>query len=205
MQFARDPEELRKMMEAQQDRHMMEASAFIHGVERLFNELGKDDLLIVRELIKSCSNEYNSAYFDGQVSSYVKVRFGICASCGVNHDEEQMPDLFQGTPLTDELIETIKQVGMKGSIILPNDDEFTVERPVYSEDNPLHLDEVKLTMMKEYHLEDAWDADTKVFLGFACTGVSGSGPCGMIYQSIEDRMLREKDQCSGCSTKSRWG
>lgn len=29
--------------------------------------------------------------------------------------------------------------------------------------------------------------------------------CGLIYSSLEDRMLRKPDECSGCEQKAKWG
>jgi hypothetical protein len=77
---------------------------------------------------------------------------------------------------------------------------------IYSDDNPLGLTDDDRANMAKYNIDDAWDEETKVFLGFACLGVGGfNGRCGMTYPSIEDRMLKEPDECSGCRARSRWG
>lgn len=60
--------------------------------------------------------------------------------------------------------------------------------------------------MKKYHLDDLRDEDTGELLGFICTGIDGvRSPCGVRYVSIEDRMLRDPEHCSGCFIKAAHG
>lgn len=49
-------------------------------------------------------------------------------------------------------------------------------------------------LLKTYRLEPSLSTDLLI-----CTG------CGMSYQSLEDRMLKPPDNCSGCHEKARWG
>lgn len=56
-----------------------------------------------------------------------------------------------------------------------------------------------LTNMEKYNLDDLREEDTNRLLGFVCKG------CGLKYSSIEDRMVKEPDECHGCQEKARWG
>lgn len=72
------------------------------------------------------------------------------------------------------------------------------------DENVVRVDNIEFTEsdlenMSKYHIDDLWDEDTNEFLGFICTGIQGMKQgCGMRYPSIEDRMLREPESCSGC-------
>jgi hypothetical protein len=56
-------------------------------------------------------------------------------------------------------------------------------------------------LIKEYNLDDAYEVNTDPpkFLGFICRG------CGIVYVSLEDRMLRRPDECHGCFLKAKFG
>lgn len=61
-------------------------------------------------------------------------------------------------------------------------------------------------LMRKYHLDDQRDADTHELLGYICTGIEGmKGPCGARYPSIEDRMLKPPEHCSGCFIRMAQG
>lgn len=53
--------------------------------------------------------------------------------------------------------------------------------------------------MRIYRLDEKYDLDTHAYLGLFCTG------CGMVYPSIEDRMLKPPDVCSGCFRRAGHG
>lgn len=82
---------------------------------------------------------------------------------------------------------------------------------VSNEDQPLEkfrditLEEREL--MKTYHLDDARVEGTNELVGFACTGIEGGpkGGCGIIYVSIEDRMLKGPEDCHGCFVRAGQG
>jgi len=64
---------------------------------------------------------------------------------------------------------------------------------------PYVLSEEELKQMKEYNLDDVRDIDTHELYGFICLN------CGQRYPTIEDRMKRRPDECSGCFQKAKWG
>jgi hypothetical protein len=60
--------------------------------------------------------------------------------------------------------------------------------------------------MKEYHLDDVYDEETQQLLHFACTGIKGwNKPCGVTYPTIEDRMQKGHEECSGCFVRMMHG
>lgn len=172
-----------------------------------------------------------AAYFHGVGKIYLETRFNICSACGVDHDkavqemgdkevEGQMP-----LPLPHEyppgtvrgvVPDSNYPVGIQKQA--ESDRNFYPDLPEHvqqfmedaelvgmdfgpflkvGETGRLNLPQVK--MMEAYHLDDLREHQTNKLLGFVCLG------CEHRYQTIEDRMLKQPDDCHGCHNKSAWG
>ena len=176
-------------MEEQIKQQQMAADSYGHDSSRLFNELNKDQLLTMRNILHNLVFDEGArlaAYYEGVVVTTLNLKHNICPSCGTDHDAEafamtqvEIPQQREGERLPEDKLQQM----------LPTFD----------------MTDEQVEQMIEYHLDDVRDEDTHQILGFICTGVNGQGSCGMRYPSIEDRMLRAPDKCSGCEQKSAWG
>lgn len=71
------------------------------------------------------------------------------------------------------------------------------DQPMFDAFDDLTDEQKKL--MELYHLDDLREEGTGKLLRFKCTGISGMREgCGLTYETIEDRMLRGPETCSGC-------
>ncbi len=62
------------------------------------------------------------------------------------------------------------------------------------------LNELEQTICEVWNLDDLRDnEENNTLLGFVCKN------CGQRYPSLQDRILKAPDDCSGCHSKSRWG
>lgn len=192
--FGREPtpEELQEAQEAQRKAEI-EAQEFRHSTQRLIQELDEDRLSTLRQMMhEGAGNPGLMVLWEGMIAMQLLNRFNICVTCNVNHElefdmsEPMEPDANEASSSSRGAADSEKA---DSSLTFPH--EFS---------------ESELDDMEKYHLDDAWDADTKAFLGFQCTGIAGmSGPCGVIYVSIEDRKLREAEHCSGCFVRMAQG
>ena len=186
-------------MEEHAQRMEMAADSYRHEVTRLFSELSQDQLMILRNMMHQLvfsDDGKLAAYYEGQVATVLNLKFNVCPSCGVDHDKEaasfEAPEADMKSTVTDVVNETINEYREKAQ------DKLQEMLPTFD------LSEEDLANMEKYHLDDLRDADNHQILGFRCTGVNGVA-CGMVYPSIEDRMLRDPDTCSGCQQKAAWG
>lgn len=173
--FGDMPEELKEMIERQH----MEAQADQADLDRVIETMQIDDLLVVRRMLRivATNGAHAAAFFDGQIYARLRAN-GLCVNCGQpDHDHEALAQELADAapPPVDE--------PAPGQLLIPGT-EFTEEQH---------------RQMAEYGLDDLRDEDTHQLLGFICLN------CGMRYPSIEDRMLRNPDDCSGCHIKSAHG
>jgi hypothetical protein len=184
------PEE-EEEMRARHERRTMENEAFQHGFQTMFDEMPLDHLRTLRTMLSTtCGDQHTSTYFEGMVVATMKYRFGVCMTHGTNHDEELpiTPPTQEEAEVTERMVE---KVGEAADEVLP----------IFGE-----LSDGEKEQMKRYHLDDLRDEDTHELLGFICTGINGSrGSCGHVYVSIEDRMLRDTEECSACFVKQATG
>lgn len=165
------------------------AADFHHRVTELFESLDAEEGITLKQILYNTLNDSGAfaGMMIGQLGKVLERNHNICAGCGVNHEEELQQMNIPKEPLVVEPEETQE-------VIVENPNEFT--------------DEQRANMAK-YHLDDAWreDPDRARLIGFICTGIDGGprGGCGMIYPSIEDRMLRNPEECTGCFTKAAHG
>jgi hypothetical protein len=205
------PEEFR----AHQERLHMESVDVMHGIYRTLGEMPEEHLRSVIQLLHICANGGEGVvnYYWGVAAGIVRERFDVCPPCGVNHSTE----LFQGGQAADSAAAEPPPTNFSSTPVVSESGQESPphQRPEASsstiliwkagEPNPLNLTDEDRANMEVYHLEDTWDTETRRFKGFACTGLTPVGPCGVVYVSIEDRMLKAPDDCHGCAARGRWG
>lgn len=194
--FFVNPDDLPPEVKAQMDQAEMAADSYRHDATRFLTELSEDQLVTFRNMMHNLVFEESgklAAYYEGMAGAFANLRFNICPSCGVNHDKEAAG--FHSEDQSNLARETIGEYQDAASKQTDNAQSMLPSFDLSEED---------LQHMKKYHLDDVRDADNHQIIAFRCTGVNNI-PCGMTYPSIEDRMLREPDECSGCQTKAMWG
>lgn len=187
-------EEQQEMKEAY-ERHRMSIEEFQHAFQRLFDELKEDQLKTLQtafQILMDPNNHATAGQWEGMVAWQRKVRYNICVTCGVNHDEELSPPPHapDEDPKATELQQVIDPVLHDPDAI----DLFADLTPDQRE------------LANKYHIDDLRDSTTGELIGFYCTGINGmKEPCGMKYPSIKDRMLRGPEHCSGCFQRMAQG
>lgn len=186
------PEELQNALRQQAAQAEMASDDFGHSIIRFMDEADDEALTTVRSMMHMLVHSTDSplaSYWEGMLTWARKERYGICPAHGVDHSKE----------LAD----------MSGQEVPPAGDEMDMRSgtPVNEQITPASFSPAQRGTMEQYHVDDAYDADTRAFIGFRCTGIVG-GPvdgCGMIYTSLEDRMVHEPEHCSGCFAKAAHG
>lgn len=198
-------DDLQKMKEAF-ERHRMGIEEFHHSFQRLFDELDEDQLKTLLSIIASIVESSGSpmaAQFQGMISWALKTRFNLCVTCGKDHSKEllETPDV----PASGESERVESQGGAAAPDGQIGHDGQTGQEEQEEQESDL-IPPFPRNLLDQYHLDDAYDEDTKAFLGFVCTGINGmKGPCGMLYPSLDDRMLNEPEHCSGCFQRMAQG
>jgi len=176
------PEEMREQLRKQHEEHQMQTENYYHSVQHLFDELNKEQLMTLRWILHNLQAEETgrlAAYYEGQIANTLQYKHDVCPGCGKNHEEEMLA----------------------AATVPPA--ERPAEEPVnadVSHAGPSAISDETRELMRQYSIDDAWDQETGKFLGFICTK-----GCGMMYPSLEDRMLRPADHCAGCIQKAKWG
>src|SRR3982751_2786680 len=81
-------EELQQMKEAQQ-RAEMSQQEFLHGFQRLFDELDEGQLKTLRQMLLIAPDFIESVHqWAGMIAMVLKMKHNICITCNRNHDEE---------------------------------------------------------------------------------------------------------------------
>lgn len=190
------PEEV-EAQRVEQERLKLEGDEFKHSFQRLFEELDETQLSTLRTMFGVMMSQENreliAAQWFGMAAQALKFRYNICVTCQKNHDLEMSPrDERRDYDIIPDMVE-----------------ELTTNVPEETDDTlPLwkKFSDLDRAMMQTYHLDDVYDQDSGVFLHFVCTGIEGmSGPCGVTYPSIQDRMLKSPEDCSGCHVRMMHG
>lgn len=184
------PPEMQEEITKQVDRQHMYHDSIRHDIERLFDELTRDQLVTFRLIFNSLSDEQSgrlAAYYEGITSQTLKLRFNVCGGCGKDHTQE----LLEATETTETKDGTVIQPSL-----FENPDEMITNE--YKNGTTLFT-ENQLQLMEKYNIDDLRDEKTHELLGFLCKN------CGMRYATIEDRLVREVDGCIGCEQKAKWG
>lgn len=160
----------------------MEAFEFQHAWQRLIEELSLDQLRALKMMFHLAgSSDHQLAWqWEAMVAWEAKKRFGICMTCGVNHDEE----------LRNET------ASIPAKMPSEQDDPFSI----------FTISDSDRELMEKYHLDDVYDEKSGAFLYFKCTGIQGMrGECGVTYPSLEDRLMKAPEECSGCHQRMMHG
>lgn len=194
--FQPPSEEEQQQLKEAFERHRMSMEEFNHSFQRLFEELGEDQLKTLRtafNIILSNDQSIIAGQWDAMASWELRKRFNICVTCGVNHDEELISSHGEQPDPEPQWIKDIQPMADPRIV----QDGLPMFQPLSDEERSL---------ADKYHLDDLRNEDTGELMGFVCTGINGmKGPCGVIYPSIEDRMLREPEHCSGCFSRMAQG
>lgn len=214
--------EQREQMRVAHERSEMLREEFRHSFQRLFEELDVDNLRTVTLMLKILSENAGTDSstvvheWAGIAQMALKMRFNVCMTCGVNHEEEFANKLDEeGDPEEEgnyepsdekwfDSMDTVPVEPLQGPSKLSRLHERDIE------DVPLpnfyELTETDQELMELYHLDDLRIEGTNELIGFICTGINGMNQgCGMKYPSIEDRMKHEPEHCSGCFTRMGHG
>lgn len=192
--FFQIPPEVLAQIAAHEDHKHMHHQDRIHQVKQFLDSLNEEQLealdLVLLHVIHS---EGDVAHFmRGQIIQIAQTKFDRC-QCGEKHSD---PDAFKkpvepntatehkGRPIEDV---PVPEDLYKDWITTPSNEVVGVGSQRWKE------------LLREYNLIEtpAGEGDVRTF---TCA-------CGMIYQSLQDRMLRPKgiEGCSGCQQKSAWG
>jgi hypothetical protein len=186
------PEGMREELQRQVDKQIMTEQAFYHDVGRLWLELKPDQLVTIKTLLVRLGRLDDPtpalAYYGGVIATTLQLKHNVCESCGVDHDAALMqePTPTPADPRTESPVD--KLIRTHGEPFEPvNQAEFDAKHAEYN---------VRL------YTQD--DLDNGLVVGpneqpVICIG------CSLLYQSLEDRMLRPPDGCQGCHLKSAHG
>ena len=177
---------------AQIDHQDMALESYKHDVQRMFEELDKDNLVTLRRMLNHLAADEThrlAAYYEGIVVATISYKHKVCGGCGQDHNAD-IADIA-------DIAEKLKD--KRTTVIEVKDDPPNLFN-VPSEENGLsELTIEQFKLMTEYNLDDLRDIETLKLLGFVCKN------CSLRYESIEDRMLRPVDGCHGCHVKSAHG
>ena len=213
-------EETRKKMEEERQRIDMQHEATRHDLMEVFLNLPPEQLMALRGVFDHTTDgERNlGSFLSGIISATMHFRFGYCMFCGVDHEAEMMKKLAESvavekpgtstppskTEQTEpdlELNAAIARVmSLQYDFEHPTDDELIAIGSLHG--MPPDRTNARVTaLMDEYELDDAYDAESKSFLGFVCKN------CGALYSSLQDRLLKPagRENCPGCIHKTKWG
>lgn len=175
-----------------------------HEIKRMLSELKEDQLRSLVSLFELFSHEEHgplaAAYFHGQASVLLEVKFNVCVACGespcvADHGLENLLPNSKGTEESDPSQVIPPMASREALNPLPDLDPLRVGESGM-------LTDTQLGLMNEYHLDDIRDNVTNKLLGFICLGCKSSR-----YPSIEDRMMKPpgEENCPGCVHKQKWG
>lgn len=222
--FDEDDPRVRAMHEAHH-RAIAENEDFSNRVWTLLTEMSPEDLFTVNQLVRSYMNYENPLaainYTVGQVDTILKVKHNLCGGCGKNHEAEFLADAARVAELKNKppvLIDAdalrVEYIGRQESApyftdvvltdtttTLPADLQKKIDEQnkaihdaeVNAEDDRIRESMQRQRNLSTYRVAEMDDGRVK------CTD------CGVIYPSLEDRMVKPADHCHGCFTKARHG
>lgn len=204
------------------EHHQQHIDVHLHELRRLFTELDQEHLFTLTDFLGNLSTSGDqaagtAAHFYGIGKVYLESRFNVCSACGVDHDQaaKNLKDSAADDGQMELPLPAMDPVGIK---MEKREEEPYPDLPGHvrqfmddaeltgmdfgpflqiGETGRLNLPQVK--MMEAYHLDDLREEGTNKLLGFRCV------KCQLNYQTIEDRMLKNPDDCHGCHNQSAWG
>lgn len=218
--FQPPSDEEQEEMKRAHERHQMAVEEFKHSSQRMFEELGEEHLRSLKTMLHIIVDRTSDpivAQWEGIVTTYLKVKYGICITCGVNHEHEAPRPAVKPKQEEDPHF-TCPDCGAKS--YNPHDikNKYCGNCHVFKGNGyEVHGTDLQTPLifpikvrkeMEEYHIDDAYEESSEGlrFKGFACTGIKGmKDGCGVIYPSIEDRKLKGPEECSGCHRRMAQG
>jgi hypothetical protein len=191
------PEEFKAEFSAMIDRQKMQAEDYSHAATSLFDALSEEQLMSLSSIMHNIALSGKGkgravpAYYEGILCGILHIKYGVCFGCGKNHDREMQ------SAMTDSLDK------FNAGKTLEDTSEY--EEPPLPYLGDLRIGETgqlslaQMHNMEVYNLDDVREEGSNVLLGYICKG------CGLRYVTIEDRMLKEPGDCSGCIQKNKWG
>lgn len=188
------PPEIEEALRRQQEHAEMHAEARGHEMLRFFEELSEDQLIQLRSILSACAADDTGRYashLEGFVNGVLQWKHGVCLGCGSKHGDAS--DLIKEEEVTT--------------------DDGTEQLELFSDPEPQAAETAaqeqdRMSLMMGYVVREPTQRDFDNGLVMA----EGERPvlcelCGMLYQSLEDRMLRRPgmDGCQGCQHKSAHG
>lgn len=181
--FGGDPEELMEKMREAHEQHKMVSEDFNNQLKSLFEDISIDNLVTLRTLFSGLTHLHPAAlsgiisYYEGMLVGILQFKHNVCASCGVNHEEDAAASML--TPPD-------KPVGP--------DPVEAIPMPSAEPSNALSWSAPAAAQMIRYRVELTGEGEQ-----VRCTD------CGLRYPNLEDRMLREPDSCHGCFQMAKDG
>lgn len=181
------PPEIAAEMQRQQELHAMSISATRHDIVNLFKALDKDQLITLRLMFQSCEGDYASS-MAGYITAHLELLHDICPGCSKVHEEPTVGDFMENTVSAADVAEAMTKDAVKPESAAEEQD--------------------RMSLLMGYGVRDHNEQDIQNGLVLS----EGERPvicegCGMLFQSLEDRMLRRPgmDGCQGCQHKSAHG
>lgn len=206
MTFFNSREELMAFMQEQAAKQEMAQDDYRHGVQRMFDELTEEQLVSLRHMLHNIAMSSESqlaSYYEGQTSQALYHKFNICPGCGVDHEKELLTPPEDIAEKKEENV--MAPMDLSDELLVEVEDAHT-EYPKIGVATQTYvqtwLDEQgQRETMERLGLDDAYDEETKKFLGFICLN------CQMIHPSIQSRLNHgeDKNDCAGCIRKVKWG
>jgi hypothetical protein len=166
-------------MKAYIERQENSSLVYQHRVSHFFSSLNEEQLSIIRDIISSISGDERLGGYYGGITTMLLVKdHGYCMACGGKHDDELARLLREHSEQEEE----------------EEKEEEEEDRPSGSKWSDYVLTDETSEALADYRV-NLLDPPPQV----ACRD------CGMIYPSLEDRMLKPPDYCSGCFSKAAHG
>lgn len=196
------PEEIEQALRRQQEHAEMHAEARGHEMLRFFEELTEDQLSQLRSILSACAVDDTGRYashLEGFVNGVLQWKHGVCLGCGSKHTDasDLIKETVPGGTLGKKEVDELNRVTDDGTEQL----ELSFEETAAQEQD-------RMSLMMGYSVREPNQRDFQQGLikmpdekPVICEG------CGMLYQSLEDRMLRAPgvDGCQGCQHKAAHG
>jgi hypothetical protein len=169
------PPELREAIESQVAQAEMGMDSTLHEIYSMFDEIEIDYLEIIRRLLHNCAGEPQASGFWEGIILSKIAQRRKVCPACGKDHEKQAQEMLEAERA--RLAEEGGDLGSRAAVLI---------------------------QMDQYHVAPVDDGD---LLGsVVCTGITPPVEgCGIVYQSLEDRMLRAPDYCSGCFAKAGQG
>ena len=204
------PPEWQEMLRRQQAMAEMSEDDMAHGIQTFMVELNEEQGLRLMQMLHRMGHSPEATmahYWEGLLTGIRHMKFGFCTFHGVDHSKEMEDAMMPPDPVKTHS-PLVPPAGDKDITPAQTDVGLKVfDHTVSGKTGLIAFSENDRALLNKYHLDDLYDQDSGKFVGFKCTGIVGGPPegCGMIYASLDDRMLREPEECGGCFARTAHG